>query len=181
MLSGVATGTMITDEMLALVDQPMHRATSYPIGANDIRRWAMAISYPEVPPRIFWDDEYAATTTWGGIIAPQEFNPFVWATEDPPLSAPRVSGGPGRWGHFESVFGVDPPAYRAVLQSRVTAHYSPVRMRPGDVIQSVDRISEYFEREGKMGLQLYTTISVDYVNARDEWIKRLDTVFLRYR
>ena len=87
----------------------------------------------------------------------------------------------GRWGHFESVFDVEPPPYRAVLQSRVVANYSPVRMRPGDVIHSADRISEYFEREGKMGLQLYTTISVDYFNQHDEWIKRLDTVFVRYR
>ena len=68
-----------------------------------------------------------------------------------------------------------------MLQSRVVANYSPVRMRPGDVIHSADRISEYFEREGKMGLQLYTTISVDYFNQHDEWIKRLDTVFVRYR
>ena len=35
--------------------------------------------------------------------------------------------------------------------------------------------------KGKMGLQLYTTISVDYFNQVDEWIKRLDTVFVRYR
>jgi len=173
--------TMITDEMLALVDRPMRRATSFPIGANEIRRWAMAIYYPEIPPRLFWDDDYAATTKWGGIIAPQEFNPFAWATKDPPLSERATAGRPGRWGHFESVFGVEPPPYRAVLQSRVIANYSPVRMRPGDVIRSVDRISEYFEREGKMGLQLYTTISVDYFNQHDEWIKRLDTVFMRYR
>jgi N-terminal half of MaoC dehydratase len=177
----MSTGTMITDEMLALVDRPMRQATSYPIGANDIRRWALAVYYPAVPPRLFWDDQYAATTPWGGIVAPQEFNPFAWATQDPPLSASKTSGGPGRWGHFESVFGVEPPPYRAVLQSRVIANYSPVRMRPGDVIHSEDRISEYFERDGKMGLQLYTTISVDYVNQRDEWIKRLDTVFVRYR
>jgi hypothetical protein len=32
-----------------------------------------------------------------------------------------------------------------------------------------------------MGLQLYNTISVDHFNQHDEWIKRLDTVFLRYR
>lgn len=177
----MSSDTMITDEMLALVDRPMRHATSFPICANEIRRWAMTIYYPEIPPRLFWDEEYAATTTWGGIVAPQEFNPFAWATEDPPLSAPTSSGGPGRWGHFESVFGVEPPPYRAVLQSRVIANYSPVRMRPGDVIRSEDRISEYFEREGKMGLQLYTTISVDSFNQRDEWIKRLDTVFVRYR
>ena len=61
------------------------------------------------------------------------------------------------------------------------ATYSAVRMRPGDVIRSVDRISEYFEREGKMGPQLYTTISVDYFNQHEEWIKRRDTVFVRYQ
>lgn len=79
------------------------------------------------------------------------------------------------------MFGVEPPPYRAVLQSRVIARYSKVRMRPGDVITSSRRISEYFEREGRMGLQLYTTISVDYTNAHGEWIKTLDTVFVRYR
>jgi hypothetical protein len=172
---------MITDEMRALVDRPMREATSYPIGVNDIRRWAIAVYYPETPPREHWDEEYAATTPWGGIVAPEEFNPFAWATKAPPLSARRSQGGPGRWGHFEAVFGVEPPPYRAVLQSRVIANYSPVRMRPGDVIRSVDRISEYFEREGKMGLQLYTTISVDFFNQHDEWVKRLDTVFVRYQ
>src|SRR5262245_26033022 len=172
---------MLTDEMLSLVDRPMHEATSYPIGVNDIRRWAIAVYYPDVPPREFWDEEYAATTRWRGIVAPEEFNPFAWATQDPLLSAPREQGGPGRWGHFESVFGLEPPPYRAVLQSRVIATYSPIRMRPGDTIRSVDRISEYFEREGKMGPQLYTTIAVDYFHQKEEWIKRRDTVFVRYQ
>jgi len=172
---------MLTEDMLALVDRPMHEATSYPIDVNDIRRWAIAVYYPDVPPREFWDDEYAATTPWGGIVAPEEFNPFAWATKDPPLSARREQGVPGRWGHFEAVFGMEPPPYRAVLQSRVISTYSAVRMRPGDTIRSVDRISEYFEREGKMGPQLYTTISVDYFNQHEEWIKRRDTVFVRYQ
>jgi hypothetical protein len=54
-------------------------------------------------------------------------------------------------------------------------------MRPGDVIHSTSSISGYFEREGKMGLQLYTTISQELVNQNDEWIKTLDVVFVRYR
>ncbi len=173
--------TMITDEMRSLVDRPMREATSYPIGANDIRRWAIAVYYPEIPPREFWDDDYASTTPWGGIVAPEEFNPFAWASRHPPMADERVQGVPGRWGHFESVFGVEPPPYRAVLQSRVASRYSALRMRPGDVVHSVERISEYFEREGRMGLQLYTTISLDYFTDQHDWIKTRDTVFLRYQ
>ncbi|HZU76165.1 MAG TPA: MaoC family dehydratase N-terminal domain-containing protein, partial [Dehalococcoidia bacterium] len=48
---------------------------SPPVSLSDIRKWAIAVYWPEVPPRIFWDEEYAKTTRWGGIIAPQDFNP----------------------------------------------------------------------------------------------------------
>ena len=44
--------TMITDEMLRARRQADRHATSFPIGANDIRRWAIAIYYPEAPPRL---------------------------------------------------------------------------------------------------------------------------------
>jgi hypothetical protein len=32
---------------------------------------------PEPPPREFVDADYA-TTRWGGLVAPREFNPFAW-------------------------------------------------------------------------------------------------------
>jgi hypothetical protein len=88
---------------------------------------------------------------------------------------------PPRHGGFEAALGVTPPEYRAVLQGERRARYSDRRMRPGDVIHSTSSISGYFEREGKMGLQLYTTISQELINQNDEWIKTLDVVFVRYR
>jgi hypothetical protein len=184
-LSEEALETLVTEDMRGIVGKLMRQATSYPITASDIRKWAIAVYYPDLPPRLHWDEEYAATTRWGGIVAPQEFNPFgaAWMAKDPPptSTAGTSVGATGRSGAFESELGVDPPPYRAVLQSRIIATYSGVRMRPGDIIRSETRISEYFERQGKMGLQLYTTVSDDLYNQRDEWIKRLDTVFLRYR
>ena len=173
---GQAAKSYITDEMRAILDQPMSRLTSYPIAASDIRKWAIAVYYPEIPPRLFWDEEYAATSRFGGIVAPEEFNPFAWMTRDP---GPTMR--PSRHGGFEAALGVTPPEYRAVLQGERRARYSELRMRPGDVIHSTSSISGYFEREGKMGLQLYTTISQELVNQNDEWIKTLDVVFVRYR
>ena len=73
----------ITDEMRSIVGETLSTMTSFPIAASDIRKWAMAIYFPEVPPPLYWDEEYAASTPWGGIVAPEEFNPFAWMTVDP--------------------------------------------------------------------------------------------------
>ena len=62
--------TYITDAMRSVIGKEYNEQISFPIGANDIRRWAIATYYPEEPPRVFWDDEYAATTKYGTIVAP---------------------------------------------------------------------------------------------------------------
>jgi hypothetical protein len=41
-----------------------------PITANDIRRWAQAMQNPN---RLFFDDEFAAKSAFGTIVAPQSF------------------------------------------------------------------------------------------------------------
>lgn len=166
---------MITDEMRGIVGKVMATATSFPISESDIRKWAVAVYFPEVPPPLFWDEDYAKTTRFGGIVAPEEFNPMGWMTKEPRPTrkeAPR--------GAYESQLGVTPPVYKANMQSQIRVTYSGVRMRPGDVIRSTRRITEYFEREGRMGLQLYTTIALELVNQRDEWIKTLETVYVRF-
>jgi len=58
----------------------LDRRVSYPITVSDIRRWAMAVYYPEEPPRLFWDEEYARATRHGGIVAPEaSFGPPLYA------------------------------------------------------------------------------------------------------
>lgn len=169
--------TMITPEMRSIIGVELSRAVSYPISASDIAKWAIAVYYPEPPPAIFWDEEIAAASPFGGIVAPEDFNPFAWVTTSP---TPDDNPGPPRHGHFEEEVGVPSPAFRAVLQVGVKVQYTGVRMRPGDVITEYRRISDYFEREGRMGLQLYTTVTTTYANQHGDDIKTLDTSFVRY-
>ena len=83
--------TYITDEMSNAVGRELARMTSYPITDSDIRRWAVAVYYPDEPPRLFWDAEYAAGTPYGSVVAPEEFNPFAWLSEggNAPVQGPR--------------------------------------------------------------------------------------------
>ena len=46
----------------------------------------------EMPPPLFWDEEYARTTRHGGVVAPGEFNPFAWFTADGPVISPTFTG-----------------------------------------------------------------------------------------
>ncbi|HLM16931.1 MAG TPA: MaoC family dehydratase N-terminal domain-containing protein, partial [Acidimicrobiia bacterium] len=71
----------ITPQMLDLVGLELRSATSFPITDSDIRRWAIAVYYPEPAPKLFWDAKHAAATVHGGIVAPEDFNPFAWLTQ----------------------------------------------------------------------------------------------------
>jgi N-terminal half of MaoC dehydratase len=169
----------ITDEMRAIVGVVMEEETSFPIAASDIRRWALAVHHPDVPPPQFWDEDHPDTIAMGGIVAPDEFNPMAWMVREPKLRP--TSGVPRpRVGAFEAALGVEPPPFKAVLQGQILASYGEARMRPGDVIHSASSITEYYEREGRMGLQLYTPIAERLTNQRGEWVKTITTVFVRY-
>ena len=136
--------------------------------------------HPEIPPAQFWDEDDPATVALGGIIAPDEFNPLAWIAKEPKPHGPDPHALPAKVGAFEIVLGVDPPDFRALLQGEIRARYGESGMRPGDVIHSATSITEYSEREGRMGLQLYTTLSEVLTNQRGLWVKTVDTVFVRY-
>jgi hypothetical protein len=124
---------------------------SPPISESDIRRWAIAVYWPEAPPRLYWDAAHARTTRWGGIVAPAEFNPFAWpppdrdperriARERREPTARRVNGG----SHIR--FGV--------------------AMRPGDRIEARSQLVEWRAKTGREGDLLF-------VDFRHEWRNQL--------
>jgi hypothetical protein len=165
--------SLISDEMRAIVGRPLRRAVSFPIAAADIRRWAAAVHWPEPPPRRYWDEAHAARL--GGLAAPEDFNPFAWMTAEPSPDAPRIA----MTGFSEAELGVAPPPFKAMLLTEIRArHGAP--MRPGDVIEGVWRIAAYAEREGRMGLTLYTTLAQELTNQRGEWVRTVESVFARY-
>src|SRR5712691_12950122 len=99
MMPPVPEGTTnISDEMTAIVGVEYGGLKSFPIDRADIRKWALAVYYPEKAPRLFWDEEYAKSTPYGGIVAPEDFNPFGWMTPpgqggDERVEAPPVEEG----------------------------------------------------------------------------------------
>src|SRR5688572_17916445 len=82
---------------------------SLPIETSDIRRWAAAIYWPEEPPPLFWREDHAAATRHGGIVAPEEFNPFAWFTAAGP-TLPASFEGDALGPTVEEQLGGTPPA-----------------------------------------------------------------------
>ena len=135
---------------------------SYPVSPADIRKWAIASYWPEKPPRIFWDEDYAKTTTWGGIIAPTDFNPFAWPIDRPP----RVEGGSRQPG-TRSMNGGQVETFGAV-------------MRPGDVITARSRLKGWNERETKLGLTMFSETETEWRNQNGKHVKTRISTGMRH-
>jgi hypothetical protein len=172
--------TWITDEMRGLVGREYgDERRSLPIEPSDIRRWAAAIYWPEPPPRLFWDEAYARTTSHGGIVAPEDLNPFAWFTADGPVVPPSYEG-PGRSGGPEESLGVEPPATTFIMNGGSDMTYG-VRMRPGDVITAGrTKVVDYDERTTRLGLTLFTTTEVAWTNQEGAMVKRTRITLIRY-
>ena len=172
----MTTATHITEAMQGAIGGEIDRRVSYPVSASDIRRWAMACYYPEEPPRLYWDTEYAASTIHGGIVAPLDLNPFAWMTAEP---SGLMRQGPHNPDRTENALGIDGPGLKFMLNGGIEARYG-VRMRPGDVITSVSRLAGYNEREGRLGLMLFTFSEDTWTNQRDEVVKVQRGTLIRY-
>jgi hypothetical protein len=170
-LSAAVTASWITDDMRAALGNELHRRVSFPVSASDIRRWVLATCYPATPPRRFWDRAEA------DLRAPEEFNPFAW------MAVPQSGAEPdlGRGGHRgpEQTLGLTPPATTSMINGGRVATYGEA-MRPGDVITSVNRLTDYFEREGRLGLMLFTVTTDTWTNQHGDTVKTDVTTFIRY-
>jgi hypothetical protein len=167
----------VTPAMQSAVGRETGRRVSFPISESDIRRWAIAVYWPEPPPALFWDPDYASKTRHGGIVAPEEFNPFAWmaAAEDRPGPPPD----PGDVNRVEHRLGVEGPGLRFELNGGLEVKYG-VRMRPGDVITSVSRLGGYHERPGRLGSMLFTVNEDTWTNQQDEVVKVSRSTQIRY-
>ena len=170
--------THITPQMRDVVGLELRSGTSFPITDSDIRRWAIAVYYPEPAPRLFWDADYAAGTAHGGIVAPEEFNPFAWMTQPEP-DAPATPRVPAGFVSPEETLGLGAGDDHELINGGTEVDYG-VRMRPGDVITSVTRLAGYSEREGRLGLMLFTTTEDTWTNQRGETVKTSRSTLIRY-
>lgn len=173
----------ITDEMRGLIGQTLETTVSFPIDRSDIRRWAIAVYYPATPPRQFWDESSKEVAEWGGLIAPEEFNPFAWmaaSRKGPDVTPLEVTRAHLMAGATEHLLGVKPPELLKGLNGGIEIAYGDATMRPGDVITSTAAISEYAEREGRLGLMLFTTTDHVWTNQRGQHVKTQRLTYIRY-
>lgn len=166
----------MADDAAALVTPDMRdrrgvwgeERVSYPISVSDIRRWAIAVYWPETPPRLFWDEDYARTTRWGGIVAPQDFNPFAWPvvrrTTDGARQPPSGQDGPRR--------------LRVMNGGQTDTYQEPTR--PGDVITARSRLRDWEERETRLGHTLFVFNETEWHNQDDRLVKRRLSTAIRY-
>src|ERR1700677_4045707 len=159
----------VTHQMRGAIGRQTGRRVSFPITDSDIRRWAVAVYWPDPAPPLFWDADYAKRSRHGGIVAPEEFNPFAWMVaekDDPPVVLQ-----PNDPNRLERILGIEGPGCKFQLNGGVAVEYG-VRMRPHDVITAVGRLAEYRESEGKLGQMLFTITEDTWTNQSDEMVKR---------
>jgi hypothetical protein len=167
-----ATSTsLISEAMRGVIGGVVARRVSYPVSASDIRRWAIAVYYPEEPPRRYWDEEAAP----GGIVAPRDFNPFAWMAVEPagrPLPTHDTDA-------IENGLGIPGPGLKFALNGGLKAEYGEA-IRPGDVITAVRTLVEYREREGSLGQMLFTMTADEWTNRRGAFVQRRTMTLIRY-
>lgn len=117
-----------------------------------IKKYADAVG--ELNP-LYWDEEYARNSRYGSLIAPPGF--FGW---------------PVKWQGAMPFF----PQIRAELVDALTAagfgrlldggieyeFFYPVR--PGDILVSIMKIAEIYERESKGGTLVFSVTETSYTN-----------------
>jgi len=163
------TVTNISEEMRAAIGTVLGTRTSYPISASDIRKWAIAVYFPETPPERF----VGAGGPDAPLTAPEEFNPFAWAAPGRKPKKPDVSAA-----FLENQLGITPPPLDTVLNGGTVVEYG-VPMVEGDVITATNRLDNYTEKQGKRGLLLFSSMKDEWVNQRGEMVKRTTSTVIR--
>jgi hypothetical protein len=127
---------------------------SAPIRDSDIRRWALAVYWPAMPPRRFW----AAASE--DVAAPEEFNPFAWPAPRSARPAPRSSADRRP----------DPRRVRGRVNGGCRVAYG-VPMRSGDRIRRRVRLEGWRVTDSARGPLLLTDYEHEWRNDRDELVR----------
>jgi acyl dehydratase len=150
-------GVFLDDKTIALLGQPTEPVVSFPVDANDIRRWAMAVYYPEPAPEALSDLDAAARLAWGGLTAPRDFNPFAWVPAFHPESYPWMRG-----------MGTE-PGTRGLNGGQRSWYFAPIR--PSDVITCTATLVDAYEKDGRAGTMLFLVDESRWTNQRGELVK----------
>ena len=151
--ASLQTGVYLDEATLEWIGHEAEPVTSLPVGANEIRRWSMAVHYPEPAPARYYDEKVAARGPWGGLVAPRDFNPFAWMQ------------GAAQAMPWMREMGSE-PGTRVLNGGQHSLYFE--RIRPGDVITSSATLADAYEREGRNGTLLFLITQRRWTNQRGE-------------
>lgn len=132
-----------------------------PVETNDIRRWAQGMQNPNP---LYFDDEYAAESRFGRIVAPQSFGVCC---SDSHGAGPAIQGTiPGT----HMIFGGDEWWF-----------YGP-RIYPGDRLTLERMLFDYKVSDTKFsGPTMFSRGDTTYINQRGEIVAKQRSTSVRYR
>jgi acyl dehydratase len=154
---------MISDELKNLIGRK-GKPMVYEVSRADLRKIADAAG--DRNP-LYWDDEYAAGTRYGGIIAPPDF--FGWPVKWPPAQTFMNSNDL----FMEMAIEIAKAGYyRAINAGMESEYFLPVR--PGDTIIFSSEIVAIEEKEGKKGgKMMISTIETTMTNQNGDTVTKL--------
>jgi hypothetical protein len=130
-----------------------------PFDANDIRRFVQGMDNPH---RLYWDDDYAAASPFGGIVAPQSY----------------FGGGPGT-GATPAIQGAIPGSHM-LFGGDEQWFYGP-RIYPGDKLTLDRMLFDYRVTDTRFaGPTMFSRGDTTYVNQRGEYIAKQRSTAIRY-
>jgi len=150
-------GVHLDADTISWLGRPLEPLSSYPIDANDIRRWALTAYYPEPAPRDLTEIADATAGPWHELVALRDFNPFAWNQAFRPDIYPWMRG-----------MGTE-PGRRGLNGGQKSWYFAP--MRVGDVITNNVTLIDAFEKEGRMGTMLFLVDESRWTNQRDELVR----------
>ena len=161
----------LTPEIKALVGAESEPATAWDtLSRSELRRFTQAIM--DADP-IYWDDRYAASTKYGGVVCPPLF-PLTFFRAPSDESDPLTEGfkeNSDSDGAVEGMLGTRGlPHIPLSLKRRLNAG-NEIEVfqlaKPGDRLTAKSRIADIYEKEGRSGRMVFivteTTIWNDKV------------------
>ena len=151
-------GVHLDADTISWLGRPLEPLSSYPIDANDIRRWALTSYYPEPAPHDLTEIADATAGPWHESVALRDFDPFVWNQAFRPDIYPWMHG-----------MGTEPGRRGLNGGQRVVVLRADTRV--GDVITNNVMLIDAFEKEGRMGTMLFLVDESRWTNQRDELVR----------
>ena len=178
----------LTDEIMAMIGVESGITEAWgTVERGALRRFTQAIMDPDP---VYWDDEYASTTRFGGVVAPPLYpsfasrrppgtpDPLDYFAEDPEWDG--ISGGPRlnqASGTGRPLPPVDLPLKR-LLNGGLEAEFFQ-QAKPGDRIFAKSRYVAFSERESRGGHMVFIVTETTYTNQDDDLLLKVRSTTIR--